>query len=237
MSNLVNIIEGKVVVSSRQVAEKFEREHRNVTASIREILGAEKLASSLFTETTFEYRGQDFTEYIMNRDGFSLLVMGFTGAKALSWKMKYINAFNEMENQLRQPTALPRTYKEALVSLLASVEDNERLAAINVINAPKADFYDTVTQSETHMDFQAVAGILAIKGLGRNNLIKTLVAKGILIDSKTPYRTQVDNGNFKIVESSYENRGSIVISRKVVVSQKGIDYIRKLCVTQKAVGV
>lgn len=40
--------------------------------------------------------------YIMNRDGFSLLAMGFTGKKALEWKLKYINAFNEMERQLRE---------------------------------------------------------------------------------------------------------------------------------------
>ena len=40
--------------------------------------------------------------YLMNRDGFSLLVMGFTGKKALDWKLKYINAFNQMENYIRE---------------------------------------------------------------------------------------------------------------------------------------
>lgn len=38
--------------------------------------------------------------YLMTRDGFSLLVMGFTGQKALEWKLRYIEAFNEMENSL-----------------------------------------------------------------------------------------------------------------------------------------
>lgn len=41
--------------------------------------------------------------YYMNRDGFSLLVMGFTGKKAIEWKIKFINAFNEMEKALRHP--------------------------------------------------------------------------------------------------------------------------------------
>jgi phage regulator Rha-like protein len=43
---------------------------------------------------------QSYTEYLMNRDGFTLLAMGFNGKKALTWKLKYIAAFNEMEQKL-----------------------------------------------------------------------------------------------------------------------------------------
>ena len=100
MNNLVKIKNNQVVVSSRQVAEKFGKEHRNVLASIREILVAENSAARFYQETTHEYRGQKFPEYLMNRDGFTLLAMGFTGKDALQWKMKYIAAFNEMEAQL-----------------------------------------------------------------------------------------------------------------------------------------
>lgn len=46
--------------------------------------------------------GQFHRMYYMNRDGFSLLVMGFTGKKALEWKLKYIDAFNKMESVIRQ---------------------------------------------------------------------------------------------------------------------------------------
>lgn len=45
---------------------------------------------------------QQYPMYLMNRDGFSLLVMGFTGKKALDWKLKYINAFNQMEKIIRE---------------------------------------------------------------------------------------------------------------------------------------
>lgn len=231
MNNLVNIQDGKVVVSSRMVAEKFEREHRNVTASIREILGAEKLASSLFEESTFEYRGQDFTEYIMGRDGFSLLVMGFTGSKALSWKLKYIQAFNEMESQLSMPS-LPDFTNPAVAARAWADEVEAKLLLSAEVKAmtPKAEFYDAVTQSDTWFNMQSVAAILAIKGLGRNNLFTFLVKHGILIDTVTPYRTQIDNGNFKVVEGVYVNpkTGVNVVSKKVVVSQKGIDAVRRL---------
>lgn len=45
---------------------------------------------------------QTYPMYLMNRDGFSLLVMGFTGKKALEWKLQYIKAFNQMENFIRE---------------------------------------------------------------------------------------------------------------------------------------
>lgn len=96
---------GEPVASSRQIAENFGKEHKHVLAAVRQILVAENSATKFFHETTFEYRGQKFPEYLMNRDGFSLLVMGFTGKAALEWKLKYIAAFNEMERKLTTPAA------------------------------------------------------------------------------------------------------------------------------------
>lgn len=98
--NLVEIRNNQVVVSSRQVAEKFEKEHKIVLRDIREILAVQNCATKFFHESTFENRGKQYPEFLMNRDGFTLLAMGFTGAKALEWKVKYISAFNEMENVL-----------------------------------------------------------------------------------------------------------------------------------------
>lgn len=100
MNKLVKIKNNQVVVSSRQVAEKFGKLHKDVLENIRNILVAENSATKFYQETTHEYRGQKFPEYLMNRDGFTLLAMGFTGKDALQWKMKYIAAFNEMEAQL-----------------------------------------------------------------------------------------------------------------------------------------
>lgn len=100
MNELVKIKNNQVVVFSRQVAEKFGKLHKDVLENIRQILVAEFSAAKFFQETTFENRGKQYPEYLMNRDGFSLLVMGFTGKDALHWKMKYIAAFNEMEAKL-----------------------------------------------------------------------------------------------------------------------------------------
>lgn len=103
MSNLVEVRNNQVVVSSRQVAKRFSKEHKNVLASIREILSAEKSADKFYELSNYKYRGRELPEYYMNRDGFALLVMGFTGKIALQWKVKYINAFNEMEAELLKP--------------------------------------------------------------------------------------------------------------------------------------
>lgn len=105
MDSLVKIENNEVVVSSRDVAKNFEKQHNHI---LRDISGLEKDVSN-FGQMYFETiapdsYGRKQKVYLMNRDGFSLLVMGFTGKAALEWKVKYIKAFNEMEAQLKDGT-------------------------------------------------------------------------------------------------------------------------------------
>lgn len=93
--------EEQLVTTSIKVAEKFEKQHKDVLESIRNLV-AENSAASFFRETTYENRGRQYPVFEMNRDGFSLLAMGFTGEKALRWKLDYIKAFNEMEKELKR---------------------------------------------------------------------------------------------------------------------------------------
>lgn len=126
MENLVQIAEGQVVVSSRQVAEHFEKRHTHVLTVIKEILNsAENSAQWFFKAEYKDASGKSNPEYLMNRDGFSLLVMGFTGKKALEWKIKYIQAFNAMEEELRHGGApyvlIMKRYKNRPVLSTADV--------------------------------------------------------------------------------------------------------------------
>ena len=99
MENLVQVAEGQVVVSSRQIAEHFEKRHADVLAGIENIKTENSVVTPMFCETTYTAgTGKAYKEYLMNRDGFSLLVMGFTGKKAFEWKIKYIQAFNAIED-------------------------------------------------------------------------------------------------------------------------------------------
>lgn len=127
-ANEVQIINnnGELVVSSRKVAEDFGKEHGKVLRSIHEIMsesGEPILACEMFYETTYENRGKQYPEYLMNRDGFSLLVMSFTGREAMQWKIKYINAFNAMEKKLKElsaPQTLDDTLNADVLFLIAS---------------------------------------------------------------------------------------------------------------------
>ena len=97
--------EEQLVTSSVKVAEKFGKAHKDVLEAIRELMKAENSAViKMFYEDIYKVDGnrKSYPMFYMNRDGFSLLVMGFTGKEALKWKLEYIQAFNEMENELKR---------------------------------------------------------------------------------------------------------------------------------------
>ncbi len=107
MNELVFLKNDEAVTDSLTVADMFNKEHSKVIRSIENLIGGLPKngdTPKLFERTwyTQEQNGQRYTKYLMNRDGFSLLVMGFTGKKALEWKLKYIEAFNQMEKVIRE---------------------------------------------------------------------------------------------------------------------------------------
>ena len=126
-------VDGQVVTSSLLVAESFGKQHFNVLKDIEELLIKSKnlsltenqQLSSMFFKTIYETSLNNGTGavkrnpmYLMNRDGFTLLVMGYTGQKALEFKLKYITAFNEMENRLNSVTQIPHQFMETQMQLM-----------------------------------------------------------------------------------------------------------------------
>ena len=97
---------GEPVASSRDVAKRFGKEHNHVLRDIKALEeGVSKNGQTpMFfkSEYTHPQNHQKYPMYLMNRDGFSLLVMGFTGKNALEWKLQYIRAFKQMENFIRE---------------------------------------------------------------------------------------------------------------------------------------
>jgi len=93
---------GQLTVSSLQVARDFGKEHKHVLEAIENIKAENSAVTPMFIESTYKAgTGKNYKCYELTRDGFSLLVMGFTGKKALEWKLKYIEAFNKMEQAIR----------------------------------------------------------------------------------------------------------------------------------------
>ena len=107
MHNLVYLNNNEAVCSSLQVAEKFNKRHANVIRVIEKIISDSPTQNCVrcFKKTSYkDGQGKPRPMYEMNRDGFTFLVMGFTGKEANKWKWDYINAFNKMETILRERT-------------------------------------------------------------------------------------------------------------------------------------
>ena len=93
----------EVKSTSREVAKNFERSHSSVVRKIDRMCKVSPQASALYQQTGYiSENGRKYTEYLMGRDGLMLLVMGFTGKKALKIKLEYIKEFNRMEDELRK---------------------------------------------------------------------------------------------------------------------------------------
>lgn len=104
MNELVFLQKDEVFTTSILVADNFHKRHDRVLRAIENLIidlpknGAVKFIKSDYKDAKGELRKM----YLLNRDAFSLLVMGFTGKTALDWKLKYIEAFNSMEAIIRE---------------------------------------------------------------------------------------------------------------------------------------
>lgn len=139
MSNIIKILNenGQLVVTSRQIGEDFEKEHSKVNRDIENLIeGIAKNGDTynhLFIESQYQHEQnkQTYREYLLTRDGFSLLVMGFTGAKALEWKLKYIEAFNKMEQTLKEQQK-PACIEDLIIMQAQSLKDiRQQLNEVN----------------------------------------------------------------------------------------------------------
>lgn len=95
--------DGEIVISSRTLAERFDKQHGHVLRSIQGLECSEVFRRSNFGPANYEdARGHLRPEYMITKDGAMFLVMGWTGAKAAAWKEQLIAAFNEMQESLRK---------------------------------------------------------------------------------------------------------------------------------------
>lgn len=115
MNDLVIMKSRKALTTSLKVAETFDKAHKHVLTSIRNLTAQNSAVKKMFAESTYvNDRGQEQPMYYMNRDGFTLLAMGFTGRDAMKFKLEYIEAFNRMDELIRNESNLPQTPEEQL---------------------------------------------------------------------------------------------------------------------------
>lgn len=113
----------QALTSSLLVAEKFGKDHKNVVRDIRSIIGGMLRIehTQLFVESVYVHpqNGQEYPMFIMNRDGFTLLAMGFTGEKALKFKLEYIDEFNKMEKILKEQSIVLPNFSDPAEAAIA----------------------------------------------------------------------------------------------------------------------
>lgn len=224
MNELVIMHNKQAVTTSLRVAEVFGKDHKHVLETISN-LAAEKSAAKFFAETTYDNRGKQYPMYYMNRDGFTLLAMGFTGKKALQFKIQYIQAFNSMETQIRTGYAIPGSYAEALKLAASQAEQIEDMK-------PKALFADAVATSHTTILVGDLAKVLKQNGvdIGAKRLFAWLREQGYLIkrigaDYNSPTQRAMELGLFEVKETAISHSdGHVTVQKTPKVTGKGQQY-------------
>lgn len=181
MSNLVSLENGRVTTSSLIVAQHFNKRHANVLRAIQNLECSEN-----FTQLNFElseYKDDSSKTnkyYIITKDGFMFLVMGFTGKEAALWKERFINAFNEMEASLRTRQEIPYLFEP-------DTFNNTREKARQYMESLRKN-PEQVSQGSIPND--VVAGMIAMQMAGRNfSLHVDYEGKLFVQPMQNPYET------------------------------------------------
>lgn len=222
MSNLILINEkevsfevqnGQVFATSLDVAKVFDKNHRDILAKIAE------LPQDDFTERNFplsEYKdnsGKTNKMHNLTRDGFSMLVMGFTGTKAYQWKIQFIDAFNKMEEHIKaQPKfTLPTTFSEALRLLADTAEEKEKALLLLEEQRPKVNLANAIIGTTSNLDFDTFAKVISDNNgikIGRNRLMEWMRNNGYLMHNNKPYQQYIDRGLLMLKEGTYINQAT-----------------------------
>lgn len=156
---------GVLMASSREVAQNFGKLHKNVLQSIKNMECSEDFARLNFQPSEYvDATGRSLPQMLMTRDGFTFLVMGFTGKEAAAWKERYIVAFNAMEARLRQSSQIDLSDPAQLVPLLTSYAQRTQIAEAKVaVMSPKAEAFDVLDASEGSVCLRIAAKLLDVQ--------------------------------------------------------------------------
>lgn len=246
MSNLVFIQNDRPVTDSLMVSDVFGKEHARVLRDIRELGCSKEFRVGNFAESSYiNEQNREMPKYIMTEQGFTLLVMGYTGPRAMEFKEQYIAEFEGMRNEL-QRRARPRELSRldlidlARESELARLESERKSAELEYqlrLQEPKVALYDVAMQAHNTQPIGTVAKTL---GIGPNKLFSFLREKKILISHGSrynqPYQEYIDRGYFEVRQYTITHfTQGIENKAQTLVTAKGMAYIHRLLESQKQV--
>ena len=234
---LVKVENNQVVTDSRSVADHFGKQHKDVLRAIENLVrGDHRKIAPMFYETTMpDSYGRQQKAYFMNRDGFSLLVMGFTGKKALEWKLKYIEAFNGMERKLANrstinPAELSLRKDELAIrkaELYLRIADNVQIPEykqiINslAVEAMSGKMY--LPLPEVNKKTFSATDIGNILGVSSNKIGRLSKQLGMKIPEYGKFFYDKAKGCNKQVETFRYYENAIDVFRKALQKDRGLD--------------
>lgn len=226
----IEIIDDKSMVDSREVANNFDKRHDNVLRDIENIKKDVLNFEEMFLETKLpDSYGRSQRAYYMNRDGFSLLAMGFTGKAALEWKVKYINAFNAMEQAWNSPEQIMARALKFAQQSMDSLKDRCKFLGGQVVEQqkiitelqPKANYVDTILASKSLVVTTQIAKDYGMSAKAFNKL---------LYDFGIQYKI---NGQW-VLYSKYQSQGYVHSRTIDIVRTSGLpDVVMQTEWTQK----
>jgi len=236
VGQLVFIENNRVVTDSLTVATVFDKTHDKVLRDIRELGCSREFSLANFGESTYtNERGRKYTKIIITEQGFTLLVMGYTGQRAMEFKERYISEFEQMKNKLNgrnlaERFNLPRSYPEALRALAEEAERNESMQKLIEEQAPKVALYDVAMSADNAQPIGTIAKTLNI---GPNKLFSFLREKKVLISTGSrynqPYQEYIDRGYFAVRQYTITHFANGIENKmQTLVTPKGMAYINRL---------
>ena len=124
----------KPFCDSLQVAETFGKRHDDVLKSIRNLDCSKEFSLRNFEESNYKSRGKNYPKYLIAKDGFTFLVMGYTGKKATAFKEAYIHRFNQMEAFIQSLLATKIEFPAFTEAVMLAHEEPKNYHFSNEIN-------------------------------------------------------------------------------------------------------
>lgn len=233
---LVKIINGEACTSSRLISDQFGKEHREVLRAIKKLECSEEFSRRNFAPIFYNdsYNRQQ-PEFAITRDGFSFLVMGFTGKEAAKFKEEFISAFNDMEKSL-----MPSENEIILrgMSILQSRVDEYKMQLVKANDtileqAPIVQYANEVLSSPDLISTTIIAKDL---GMSAANLNKILRARGVLYkqaETWVLYSKYQDKGyTHTKTHTHYDSQGVKRTTIHTYWTQSGRQFIHDLLSNQ-----
>jgi anti-repressor protein len=237
MKEIVFIENDRVVTDSLTVAEVFGKNHKDVLRDIdNQIEKLNEADEKEFSQRNFapsDYineRGRQYRKYLLTEEGFTLVTMAYTTVEAMRFKVRFINEFNRMKEELKrrhQPNNALQQYLDMDENDRAIAYFTERKQRIETqkqlaIAAPKAEIFDVIATADNAQPISAVAKSF---NWGRNRMFAFLRDKKVLMKSNEPYQEYIDRGYFKVRQVPVAIKNSTVNKTQTLVTAKGIEFI------------